>query len=529
MFDSGFGGLTVARAVIDLLPAEDLVYIGDTARYPYGPRPARRGAPLRPASWRRASSRITSVKAIIVACNTAAASGLDDLRSTLPVPIIDVVAPGASALVEATQSGRAAVIGTVGTVSSGAYLHAVEHAAMVAGREVTLTSAACPGFVEFVERGQTSGDEVTVLAERLLAPVMAADVDALLLGCTHYPFLGRVIGDVVGAHVTLVSSADETAFSAARLLGELGLLRRPDDAAGPPPLPVQWRRAGVPRARPPPPRPRARRHRAVAARAPTVGLAEGASDDAPRRPRATPSCAPSRFERDFTAMADGSCLVTFGRTKVLCTASVDENVPRWMRGSGKGWVTAEYSMLPGSSPERVDREAAKGKQSGRTVEIQRLIGRSLRAACDLTVLGERQVVVDCDVLQADGGTRTASICGGFLALHDALSRVVAGRALAAHPLHSFCAAISVGIVGGVPVLDLPYSEDSVADVDMNVVTIRPIAGGESRFVEVQGTAEGAPFSRSELDSLLELAAVGLGEIVDLQAAMIAEPPPPRPR
>ena len=181
-------------------------------------------------------------------------------------------------------------------------------------------------------------------------------------------------------------------------------------------------------------------------------------------------------------------------------------------------------MLPGSSPERVDREAAKGKQSGRTVEIQRLIGRSLRAACDLTLLGERQVVVDCDVLQADGGTRTASICGGFLALHDALARLVAAGRSTAHPLHSFCAAVSVGIVGGVPVLDLPYVEDSTADVDMNVVTIRPIGGGETRFVEVQGTAEGAPFSHSELATLLALAERGLAEIVDLQAEMIAEPP-----
>src|SRR5262245_14036365 len=216
--------------------------------------------------------------------------------------------------------------------------------------------------------------------------------------------------------------------------------------------------------------------------------------------RADDELRPVTFERDYTEMADGSCLVTFGRTKVLCTASVDDNVPRWLRGSGRGRVTAEYSMLPGSSPERVDREAAKGKQSGRTVEIQRLIGRSLRAACDLTVLGERQVVVDCDVLQADGGTRTASICGGFLALHDALARLVAAKALAAHPAHSFCAAVSVGIVGAVPMLDLSYVEDSVADVDMNVVTVRSVAGGEHRFVEVQGTAEGSPFSRSELTS-----------------------------
>ena len=237
---------------------------------------------------------------------------------------------------------------------------------------------------------------------------------------------------------------------------------------------------------------------------------------------------PIAFERDFTEMADGSCLVTFGRTRVLCTASIDEDVPRWMRGRGKGWVTAEYSMLPGSSPERVDREAAKGKQSGRTVEIQRLIGRSLRAACDMARLGERQIVVDCDVLQADGGTRTASICGGYLALHDALTRVVARGGITAHPLHSYCAAISVGIVGGTPMLDLPYVEDSQAEVDMNVVMLRPVDGGEARFVEVQGTAEGMAFTRGELDELLTLAELGLLELTDLQADVTSVPPTRRP-
>jgi ribonuclease PH len=236
---------------------------------------------------------------------------------------------------------------------------------------------------------------------------------------------------------------------------------------------------------------------------------------------------PISFERDYTEMAAGSMLVSFGRTRVLCTASVDEDVPRWMKGKGKGWVTAEYSMLPGSSPERVDREAAKGKQSGRTVEIQRLIGRSLRAACDMRALGERQVVVDCDVLQADGGTRTASICGGYLALHDALTRLVQTGAITTHPLHSFCAAISVGIVKGVPVLDLPYVEDSTAEVDMNVVMVRSARGGESEFVELQGTAEAAPFGRAALDSLLGLAQVGLDEIMALQEEMVAEAPAPR--
>jgi ribonuclease PH len=239
--------------------------------------------------------------------------------------------------------------------------------------------------------------------------------------------------------------------------------------------------------------------------------------------RADNELRPITFERDYTEMAAGSVLVSFGKTRVLCTASIDESVPRWMKNTGKGWVTAEYSMLPGASPERIDREAAKGKQSGRTVEIQRLIGRSLRACCDMTALGERQVIVDCDVLQADGGTRTASICGGFLALHDALSRVVQSKAIAAHPLHSQVAAISVGIVGGVPVLDLPYVEDSAAEVDMNVVVIGQ-PGAELKFVEVQGTAEGMAFSQSELDSMLGLAAGGLADIMSLQAELIASPP-----
>jgi len=242
--------------------------------------------------------------------------------------------------------------------------------------------------------------------------------------------------------------------------------------------------------------------------------------------RADNELRPITFERDYTEMAAGSVLVSFGKTRVLCTASVDENVPRWMKGSGKGWVTGEYSMLPGASPERIEREAAKGKQSGRTVEIQRLIGRSLRAACDMYVLGERQVIVDCDVLQADGGTRTASICGGYLALHDALTRLVQAKVIKAHPLHSFCAAVSVGIVDGVPVLDLPYVEDATADVDMNVVMIAK-HGAEPRFVEVQGTAEGGAFSRSELDTMLELAIAGLGEIMALQAEMVSVLPSPR--
>ena len=238
--------------------------------------------------------------------------------------------------------------------------------------------------------------------------------------------------------------------------------------------------------------------------------------------RAVDELRPITFERDFTVMAAGSCLVSFGNTRVLCTASVDDDVPRWMRGKGKGWVTAEYSMLPGASPERIRREVKDGKPSGRTQEIQRLIGRALRSVCDMRALGERQVIVDCDVLQADGGTRTASICGGYIALHDALQRLVIAGDITTNPLTAFCAAISVGVVNGVPVLDLPYVEDSTADTDMNVVMTS--LGG---FVEVQGTAEGAPFSRGELETLLALAEAGIEEIFTLQREMLSVPPVPR--
>ncbi|HUP87046.1 MAG TPA: ribonuclease PH [Acidimicrobiales bacterium] len=228
------------------------------------------------------------------------------------------------------------------------------------------------------------------------------------------------------------------------------------------------------------------------------------------------------FTRDYTEFAHGSVLVEMGRTRVLCTASVDAKVPPWMRGRGKGWVTAEYSMLPGSSPERVDREAAKGKQSGRTQEIQRLIGRSLRAVTDMVALGEMQIVLDCDVLQADGGTRTASICGAYVALHDACTRLVQQKLVKSHPLTEACAAVSVGIIDAVAMLDLEYSEDVRAEVDMNVVMT-----SSGRFIEVQGTAEGLPFSRGELDDLLGLAEHGIATILDRQTALLETPPSSR--
>ncbi len=239
--------------------------------------------------------------------------------------------------------------------------------------------------------------------------------------------------------------------------------------------------------------------------------------------RAPEELRPVQLLRDYTEFAAGSVLAVMGKTRVLCTASIDEDVPRWMKGTGKGWVTAEYSLLPGSSRERVTREAAKGKQSGRTQEIQRLIGRSLRAVCDMVALGERQIVLDCDVLQADGGTRTAAVTGSYVALHDACSRLVLSRTIPAHPLRDQLAAVSVGVVDAIAMADLDYSEDSRAEVDMNVVMT-----GAGRFVEVQGTAEGLPFSRGELDTMLALAQSGISSLHAAQAEVLLQPVSPRP-
>jgi ribonuclease PH len=218
-----------------------------------------------------------------------------------------------------------------------------------------------------------------------------------------------------------------------------------------------------------------------------------------------------RITRHYTKHAEGSVLIECGDTKVICTASVEERVPPHKKGSGEGWVTAEYGMLPRSTGERMSREAAKGKQSGRTQEIQRLIGRSLRAVVDLQKLGERTIQIDCDVIQADGGTRTASITGAFVALHDAVTGLMGKGLVKETPLKDFIAAISVGIYQGTPVLDLDYVEDSACDTDMNVVML-----GSGHFVEVQGTAEGHPFSREEMDTLLELAKNGIAQLIEMQ-------------
>ena len=226
---------------------------------------------------------------------------------------------------------------------------------------------------------------------------------------------------------------------------------------------------------------------------------------------------PITFERDYTEMAAGSVLVTFGRTKVLCTASLDEGVPRWMKGTGKGWLTAEYSMLPRATPQRTQRETGRGGPSGRTHEIQRLIGRSLRAVTNLSKLGERTITVDCDVLQADGGTRTAAITGAYVALVLACRRLVRENRLSVLPFTGEVAAVSVGVVAGTPLLDLKYDEDSRAEVDMNVVCT-----GDGRFVELQGTAEGEPFTQEQMDALLALARGGLQTLLAVQRAAVEQ-------
>ncbi len=232
--------------------------------------------------------------------------------------------------------------------------------------------------------------------------------------------------------------------------------------------------------------------------------------------RAADALRPVRITRGYTIHAEGSVLIEFGATRVLCTASVEEKVPPHKRGSGEGWVTAEYGMLPRATHTRGDREAARGKQSGRTQEIQRLIGRSLRAVFDLKKLGERTITLDCDVLQADGGTRTAAITGAFVAAQDAVNSLLANGKLAESPILGPVAAISVGIVQGTPLLDLEYVEDSACDTDMNVVMT-----GAGHYVEVQGTAEGAAFTRAEMDELLRLADKGIGELVALQRAALS--------
>ena len=394
----------------------------------------------RQIAWRLVKEH--DVKLLVVACNTAAAAGLDELADELPVPVIDVIEPGVRSLVAATRSGRVGVIGTVGTISSGAYQRAVADV----GADVELTCAACPGFVEFVERGETSGDEVMVLAERLLAPVRDAGVDTLLLGCTHYPYLARVIADVMGRDVVLVE------------LGRRDRVR----GGGPPRRAPACARDGA----------GSGVHRWYSSGdvawfadlgrrllGPELASAERCAFDEPEqiamtsRPdgRAADELRPVTFERDFTDMAAGSVLVSFGRTRVVCTASIDEDVPRWMRGTGRGWVTAEYSMLPGSSPERIDREAAR-RQAERAHDGDPAPHRPLaagrhatswrwaRSRSPSTATCSRPTAAPARRRSAAATSPCTTRCPG--SCRPGLLRT--------QPLVAHCAAISVGIVDAVP-------------------------------------------------------------------------------
>ena len=377
----------------------------------------------------------------------------------------------------------------------------------------------------------TSGDELLSVAEEYLAPLREADVDTLVLGCTHYPFLKGAISYVMGEQVALVSSDVETANDVYRVLVSNGMERR---VAAAPHLPLRGDgqlHERVPRPRAPAHRPRdperrarrdGRAHHPPPRTASTGERMTEASDPQANLVRAD-GRAPDElrtvtFERGWSAHAEGSALVSFGNTKVLCTASFTNGVPRWMTGKGRGWVTAEYAMLPRSTNTRNDRESVKGRIGGRTHEISRLIGRSLRAVVDTKGLGENTIQIDCDVLQADGGTRTAAITGAYLALADAVEWAREQKFIGqkAKPLIDTVSAVSVGIIDGTPMLDLAYVEDVRAETDMNVV-----ATGRGLFVEVQGTAEGAPFDRRELDALLDLALAGTTELTRLQVAALA--------
>ena len=437
------------------------------------------------------------MKLIVAACNSATAAALPDLQRQLSVPVIGVLAPEAHAAVLATRNRRIGLLATEATVASGRYAELVR--ALDAGAEVVLrrVPAARPA-----DRGRRrrSARRSTAAVREYAAPLKEADVDTVILGCTHYPLIRPIFQRVFGRGVTLVFSAEETAREAAETLARKGI-ENDDRARGHVPLPHDRRPRAVPRdgaAVPPAPD----RRRPSTSRSRRSRRSREA-----RRPAGRPSSASSTSTPDYLEQPHGSVLYAQGKTIVLCTATVEEGVPRWLYKSGRGWMTAEYAMLPASTGERTQRAVSRGRPDGRTVEIQRLIGRALRSVCDFEALGERTLWLDCDVLQADGGTRCASITGAWIAARRALDRFGLSKALTGS-----IAAVSVGIVDGEAVLDLDYEEDSSAETDMNVVMT-----GDGRLVEVQATAERDPFSRELLDSLLDLAAGGIDELTAAQA------------
>ena len=374
--------------------------------------------------------------------------------------------------------------------------------ALDAGAE--LVPVACPRLVPLIESDDPFAAETTEAVREYAAPLKDAGVDTVILGCTHYPLIRPIFQRVFGRGVTLVFSAEETAREVAETLARKGIENEEGREGS-----YRFLTTGDPAA-----------FRALGERFLQLPLGEvehvAVADlvDGVREGRRADQLRPVEILVDYLEQPMGAVLYSQGKTKVLCTASLDEGVPRWMRDQGRGWLTAEYSLLPASTGERTQREASAGKQKGRTVEIQRLIGRALRSVLDFEALGERTLWVDCDVLQADGGTRCASISGAWVAAARALGKAGLSRALP-----ESVAAVSLGIVGGELLLDLDYVEDSGAEVDLNVVMT-----GAERLVEVQATAERATFDRAQLDELLDLGARGIATIREAQEAALDAAP-----
>ena len=511
VFDSGVGGLTVLHELLVRLPHEDYLYLADSARLPYG---SRAPGELEAFALEVAEAMLARrIKLLVVACNSATAAALPALRermmqTTLGVDVLGVVQPAAVQAVAATRRGKVGVLGTPATVATGAYGKAIA----AVDPFVEVHEIPCGDLAMRIESG-TIDQRLVEEVRGYCAPLREAGVDTVILGCTHYPLVRPIIQRMLGPETTIVTSGAPLARQVEHVLGTRGL---DSPAAGEGRYdflctgsPAHLRGPGHPL---PPAAPR--RGRARAARRGGGGM----SATAPERSggRAADDLRPVTIEPGFVQTATGSALIACGETRVICTASVQESVPRWMTGKGRGWVTAEYGMLPASTGERKARDVSKGRADGRTVEIQRLIGRCLRGVIDFEALGERTVYVDCDVLTADGGTRCASITGGYVALELALKRLVGEGKLKAVPLTGTVAAVSCGIVGGTPLLDLDYGEDSTAEVDANVVMT-----GDGGLVEVQATAERTPLSRAHLDDLLALAQHGIDGLRAAQAAAVA--------
>jgi ribonuclease PH len=455
----------------------------------------------------------------VVACNSAAAAALPALRARYEdggpssVDVIAVISPEAQAAVVATRTGRVGLLATPATVATGAY----ERAVAAADPHVRLESVACPDLAPIIQGGFPFDEHIVETVRGYCEPLRAAGVDTVILGCTHYPLVRPMLQRILGPGVTLVSPGAAIARRVESALAARGLQVERRNVTGEGAYdflctgdPDAFKALGTRFLQMPLGRvehveighARRRRERGM-----SLSASGGRAADALR---------PVTIEPGFVRPATGSALISCGETRVICTASVQHSVPRWMQGRGVGWLTAEYGMLPASTGDRKARDVSKGRPDGRTVEIQRLIGRSLRGVIDFAALGERTVYVDCDVLQADGGTRCASITGGYVALELACRRLVAEGQLGAVPLTGSVAAVSCGMVDGAALLDLDYPEDSSAEVDANVVMT-----GEGGLIEVQATAERTPLSRAHLDDLLALAQHGIEQLRAAQHAAVA--------